>query len=160
MELNNFAPIVMTLVLVGMVLGVGLIIFDSFADAVKTDATITNETLTIASGAGTTANDEVSAVSIIINTTGEFNCTSFNSPTACANWTESGAITVNNTKMGNGSYWRVSYTYDADTEATTVAEDVRDATSPIGTTWMTLIVTVLVLAIILTLVIRSFAFNR
>lgn len=36
----------------------------------------------------------------------------------------------------------------------------RDAISPIATTWMSLIVTVVVLAIILTIVIRSFANRR
>ena len=36
----------------------------------------------------------------------------------------------------------------------------RDALSPIATTWMALIVTVAVLAIILTLVIKSFAQGR
>lgn len=44
--------------------------------------------------------------------------------------------------------------------ASTALNAIRDALSPIGTTWMTLIVTVAVLAIILTLVIRSFAFRR
>ena len=36
----------------------------------------------------------------------------------------------------------------------------RDAISPIASSWMPLIITIAVLAIILTLVIKSFAFNR
>jgi hypothetical protein len=43
------------------------------------------------------------------------------------------------------------------TVATTAINATRDAISPIATTWLPLIVTVAVLAIILTLVIRSFA---
>jgi len=42
------------------------------------------------------------------------------------------------------------------TAAVTAINGTRDALSPIATTWLPLIVTVVVLAIILTLVIRSF----
>jgi len=44
--------------------------------------------------------------------------------------------------------------------AATAINATRDAMSPIATTWLPLIVTVAVLAIILTLVIRSFAQRR
>lgn len=44
--------------------------------------------------------------------------------------------------------------------AGTTINATRDAISPIATTWLPLIVTVAVLAIILTLVIRSFAGQR
>ena len=44
--------------------------------------------------------------------------------------------------------------------AGTAINATRDSLSPIATTWMSLIVTVAVLAIILTLVIRSFAMRR
>ena len=46
------------------------------------------------------------------------------------------------------------------TAAATAINGTRDAISPIGTTWMPLVVTVAVLAIVLTLVIRSFAVRR
>lgn len=46
------------------------------------------------------------------------------------------------------------------TDASTAINAGRDAISPIATTWMSLIVTIGVLAIILTLVIRSFAKGR
>jgi len=42
----------------------------------------------------------------------------------------------------------------------TAINATRDAISPIATTWLSLIVTVAVLAIILTLVVRSFALRR
>ncbi len=44
--------------------------------------------------------------------------------------------------------------------AQTVINDSRDALAPIASTWLPLIVTVAVLAIILTLVIRSFSGAR
>ena len=46
------------------------------------------------------------------------------------------------------------------TAAATAINNTRDAITPIGTTWLPLIVTVAVLAIILTLVIRSFGRAR
>ena len=46
------------------------------------------------------------------------------------------------------------------TTAATAINATRDAITPIGTTWLPLIVTVAVLAIILTLVIRSFSQRR
>lgn len=46
------------------------------------------------------------------------------------------------------------------TDAQTSINATRDALGPISTTWLPLIVTVAVLAIILTLVIRSFANTR
>lgn len=46
------------------------------------------------------------------------------------------------------------------TAAITAINASRDAISPIATTWLPLIVTVVVLAIILTLVIRSFVIRR
>ena len=46
------------------------------------------------------------------------------------------------------------------TTAATAINNTRDAITPIGSTWLPLIVTVAVLAIILTLVIRSFARAR
>jgi len=44
--------------------------------------------------------------------------------------------------------------------AATAINNTRDALAPIGSTWLPLIVTVAVLAIVLTLVIRSFAGGR
>ena len=46
------------------------------------------------------------------------------------------------------------------TAAQTTLNATRDAISPVATTWLPLIVTVAVLAIIMTLVIRSFSGNR
>jgi len=46
------------------------------------------------------------------------------------------------------------------TEASTAINDTVSAMTPIATTWLPLIVTVAILAIILTLVIRSFAGKR
>jgi len=45
-------------------------------------------------------------------------------------------------------------------EAAEAINDTRDAITPIASTWLPLIVTVAVLAIILTLVVRSFVMNR
>jgi hypothetical protein len=48
------------------------------------------------------------------------------------------------------------YNYDADSKTTTELDNVRDAAATISSSWMTLIITVVILAIILTMVIGSF----
>lgn len=55
---------------------------------------------------------------------------------------------------------RFSASTGVTTAAQTAINGTRDALTPIATTWLPLIVTVAVLAIILTLVIRSFAQRR
>ena len=80
MELQNLYPLVLTIVLIGMILGVGILVLDKFQEA--------------------------------------------NTTSAAANTSLTGTVT---------------------------------AMSPIATTWLPLVITVAVLAIILVLVIRSFA---
>lgn len=55
---------------------------------------------------------------------------------------------------------KFSATSGVTSTASQAINDTRDAITPIATTWLPLIVTVVVLAIILTLVIRSFAQAR
>ena len=52
------------------------------------------------------------------------------------------------------------YIYKADSITTTTMGSVITGITPIATTWMPLIITVMVLSIILVLVIRSFAQRR
>lgn len=145
---------VLLLVAIGMLIGVGILTFDRFGIAVKEDANIVNETIAIAGRSGTTTNDDVTAVTYFGNST--YNCAPANS--ACVNFTTAGAITANST-FANASY-QISYTYDRDSTGTTVLSSMATAVSPIASTWLPLITTVLVLAIILTMVIASFGNQR
>ena len=160
MELQELTPFVLMIVLTGMILGVGILTLDNLGDAVKKSTDIVNESVTfIGAGLGSTANDEVTEITYVGN--GTIDCTVFNTALWCANYTDAGAITLNaSTFTDVTANYNVSYTYDADVSTTTVTTDVNSALGAISTTWLALIVTVFVLAIILVLVIRSFKQGR
>jgi len=159
MELSNLQGFVLIMVLVGMVLGVGVLVLDEFGTAVKDSTVITDETVSFVAAAGTTVNDDVSAITQITNTT--VTCTVFNSANSCANWTSAGALVLNSSTFTNTTRdYNVTYTYDADSTSTTTLASVVTGITPIATTWLPLIITIAVLAIILVLVIRSFSTRR
>ena len=155
MEVNQLYPAIMIIVMTGMILGVGILTFDKFADAAKTPTTL-NETVTFTGPAGSTTYDEVNSVSQMSN--GTASCSAFNSAYACANWTADGDLSINSTFLDDEYY--VVYNYDADSTTTTELGNVRDATATISSSWITLIITVVILAIILGMVIRSFGGRR
>ena len=150
---------VLMFVLVGMILGVGILILDNFGVAVKDSTTITNETVTFTAGAGTLANDDVSAITLISNATRT--CSTFNSASWCANWTTAGAITINvSTFVDLTGNYNVTYVYDADSTSTDAMTSTTTALTAISSTWLALIITIVMLSIVLALVIRSFAGSR
>jgi len=147
MELNQLPALILLMILVGMILGVGILILDKFGTATKESTVASLEDLTISSGVGQTANTNLTAVSFFGNAT---------DLTTQITWTDNGAIAVNVSRVIDGTY-NISYTYDADSEASDAMGGVVSAVAPIATTWLGLIVTIAVLALILVLVIRSFA---
>ena len=114
-----------------------------------------------------TSND-VTVITSIVNETGAVN---YRTPQDY-NFTEAGSITFarnisNNTVLVTYTYNRendgdhlVSYVYDKDSTATTSLGNTASAISDISTSWLSLIITIAILAIILSLVIRSFAVKR
>ena len=153
MEWKDLSGFVVLLVLVAMVLGIGLITFDKFGDAAKATAPISEEAIAIADdGTGTTTNDDVISISSLKNETGDI-VLILTDPTTF-NWSSDGNIWTNISWADN---LNITYVYKADSTTTTVMGNAVDATTPIASTWIPLIVTVSVLAIILGLVITSFA---
>ena len=155
MDIKDLQPIVVMLVLLGVIIGIGLLIFDNFGVATK-DSTDLVEEVTIAAGTVTLSYDDVTAISGLTNATDDFTALI---ATDNFTWTTAGVVTVNVTNIPNQDY-NVTYTYDADSTTTTVMGSMATATSPIATTWLPLIVTIIVLSIILTLVITSFSQRR
>lgn len=153
-EIKDLHMTILVIISVGMLLGVGILVFDQFGVAVKTEATIVNESITITNLAGATANDDIVSVSYFGNST--WNCAPID--TGCVNVTTGGVVTTNSTF--NNATFDISYVYDADSTGTTTMTNMISASSPIASTWLPLIVTVLVLAIILGMVIRSFSQQR
>ena len=156
MELSDLQKFVVVLVLTGMVLGVGILIIDQFGLATRDITIVTNEShnITVINGSTTLTYTPVISCSAVRNASGTTMSTS--DYTCISN----GSVT---TTLENGTnnpyYWDYKY-YQNTTTSNTMLTGVTPAISPIATTWLGLIVTVVVLAIILTLVIRSFVIKR
>ena len=153
MEINKLPTVVLMLVLVGLIVGVGVLVFDKFGDAVKDSTTVAYgaENVSLLGGAGTLTNDEVTSLLFLGNTTVNFTVgTQVNLTDG-----EAGTILATYPVVANGSYF-VSYVYDADSSATTNLATSATAVGGIASNWMGLIVTIVVLAIILFFVISSF----
>lgn len=159
MEYKNLTGFVLLMVFVGMLMAVGIIVLDNVGIAAKESTTVTGESVTILNRAGTTANDDVTSVTRINNT--NVTCTSIGAiATNCAEFKTTGALTLNsstfNGTWGNGTY-DVSYVYDADTDSTTATSNTVSAVSAIASTWLPLIITIVILSIILVLVMNAFS---
>lgn len=158
MDMKILRNFVVMLVLIGMVLGVGVLTLDKFGIATKDSTTVSHEVISIASGIGATANDDVTSVTFFGNST--YNTDDDFTINTDVNWTTAGAITARSNNFTDGDY-NISYAYDADSTTTTSMGSVVGAITPVATTWLPLIVTIMALGIILTLVIRSFgSFKR
>jgi len=146
MEIKELYPAIYMLVIVGLLVGVAVLTFDKFGVAVKDETIITDELQTITGGAATLTNDDVIDITELRNQTVTMHTSEYN-------WTTAGVITTNHT-------WpelNATYTYDKDTKATTFMTAGSTAVGDIGVTWMSLIVTVLVLGVILVLTLRAFS---
>lgn len=157
MDIKILRNFITMLVLIGMVLGVGVLTLDKFGTATKDSTTITHEVISIASGVGATANDDVTSVSFFGNST--YNTDIDFVIGTDVNWTTAGAITARATNFTDGDY-NISYLYDKDSKTTTSMGSVVSAITPLSTTWLPLIVTIAALAIILTMVVASFGRKR
>ena len=160
MDVKDMPGFVLLFVLVGMLLGVGVLIFAAFGDAGKVATAVTETGISVATGAATLTNDEVNSISYFGNMT--MNTThadiSFGSEVNITLAT--GVLALNPDNFTDAVDYTAVYNYDADSATTTTMDSSITGITPIATTWLPLIVTILVLAIILTLVIRSFAQKR
>lgn len=157
MELNNLLNVVVLFVLVGMVVGVGVLAMDKFSTATREVVTVVNESFTSPQINKTVslANGNMSAFISVTNTTGAI--------LASGNYTiDLDAGTLNNTGnqtpclTGTTCYANYKY-YDYNTDAATALNAGMTELSGVSTTWLGLIITIVILAIIIGLVINGFA---
>ena len=160
MEWNKLPTIVLTLILVGLIVGVGVLTLDKFGAATKESTIITNESFTVpaANATVTLSNGNITAFTKILNASGD----TWDSGQYSVDLS---AGTINNTGNSgactNGSTCYAYYTYDEyDTSANTALGNSRDAVGDVSNTWLSLIVTLLMLAIIMYLVISGFVFGK
>ena len=150
MNVQDLAPFVIALLLVGMIAGVGVLTIDKFSVATKTTTSVSNETITFTDGAGTTANDEVLAITsaALCNTT---------AATVTISNAYTGALAIA-APYNEGEFdGCVYYTYSADSQTSLVLDSGRDAVGSISEDWMGLIVVIGILALVLGLTIAGFS---
>lgn len=144
------------MVLVGMLLGVGVLVLDSYGRAARTTTTVTDASVNVSTGAATLSQTYCLTVGSIINSTGgvAYSATTYN-----VSYTTKDTCVITS-DLPLGQLYNITYTYGASNAAQVAADNTNSAITPISSTWMPLIVTVVVLSIILMLVMSSFGMRR
>lgn len=153
MEYKELPLTIVVLLLLALIIGTGVLVFDNFSASVKGRDTVTNETLTIVSQAGSTANDDLVSISFVGNDT--FEATNI---ARDVNHTAAGAIRLNDSFLNRN--YNITYLYLGDVPASRSVDSMRTAVGTIGSTWFSLIITVMVLALIVGMVIKGFGSNQ
>jgi len=144
--------IVITLIIIGLILGIGFLVLEEFEDTLGTTVTtVANESIIVTdAGSYTSANSTSSSI---------FCFNSF-AITDVLNGTTTGRI-INLTTTFSDSLntWNISYTYQSSTsEACQGIESTVDAMNEIPT-WLTIIVIILIVGILLTIVFKVLPTN-
>jgi len=156
-ELGSLQAIIMTLVIIGLLLGVGLLVLREFGDTLgDTVATVTNESVTVTNSSLTylaynsTSVDcwnTFSVTTVYNNTGGEV----IGSGNYTTDWR--GAVQAVGVPYAAGT-WNVTYVYQwSASSACDAMESTIDAEQEVPT-WLALIVILLILGIVLTLVFK------
>ena len=181
MELKQLQGMVLLIVLVGMILGVGILTLDKFGVAAREDSSVYNDTFSIATkriaatgnmtedGSIALVHDYVKSVSsaTLYNPNGTAYTLTEGTDFTVPKGTDNPYIVFKDTVAFTGAseglttnITEINYIYKDATATTTVMSNTVDAMTPIASTWLPLIVTVAALAIVLGLVIASFARSR
>jgi len=154
MEVKQLYPFALLVLLVAMIIGAGVLALDKFGNAAKVSTVVDNETVTMASNTGTTTNDDVTALTYVVNASNaDVFINGNDTATTVINISTAGVITAS---IGGAESWNVTYTYDADSAATTSIFAGRTEVSNVSTNWLGLIVTIAILSIIIVLIVTGF----
>ena len=158
MELNNLQGFVLMLVMIGMLLGAGILILDKTSESIYDTVTVSDLAITIpAVNTAAAIKGNITSYGYIRNAT--------NDTFSSGNYTVHKAngtiffddVSVNLTCKEGQTCYLTTYTYkEYGTVASGVFGNVISATTPVASTWLPLIVTIVILAIILVIVVRSF----
>jgi len=164
MKLNDLYPAVLTLILVGIVLGIGIFILSNLGDNLSTTAgSVTNETglginrtgITVDT-ASTSGFNSFALTTCFANATGTGTLGAANASIASGNWTtvsDTGVI-INATSLEYDDV-KCSYTYLYGTEASAAVDSTITGVSDFAD-WIAIIVVVMAAAIVLGIVLSSF----
>jgi len=164
MELGDIYPVVITIVLIGLVLGIGMYIMAEVEDELYLSTTVAITNTTTASVINETANVSVGTIGSLrdcaLTPTAVTNASS-------GNLINSGNYTVNGCSLVytgaaladgfNNSLWNVSgsYVWSADTEASDSVNETIDGVGSFAG-WIAIIMVVIAAAIVLGIVLSSF----
>jgi hypothetical protein len=147
--------LVLLLIFVGLLIGTGVLVLDKFSRASRDTTTTTDASLNLSvAGTTTLAKTYCIAVKSIVNWTTSFSLTDYG-----VNFTNADTCTIQYAAISGckTNLCNVTYTWGADTSsAASTLNSAYGAISPIATTYMGLIVTIAVLAVVLGLVMGSF----
>lgn len=164
MEYKEIYMVVFVLVIVGFLVGVGMYGLDKFSTASKDITTLTNETINCSLFGRQTknitlANDEVTEIVEIRNNT-QF---SFVSGTDFkeVDYYRGQVELINASKWNTAvQHCNVTYKYRANSDASSAIDNTTTEIGNIPNLWLSLIVTIAVLAIILGMITKSFLAKR
>jgi len=167
MELRDLMPAVMTILLIGIILGVGIFVLSEVRENVATDYTGNDNLVNISATAPTntttltdaTKDDySLSAVSVV-------NESGTTIPAGFYSFTDGGVITWNSTIVANNTAYyptetstvniTSTYTYDATDSPEAGVGDAMDGVGDFAG-WIAVIVVVIAAAVVLGIVLRSF----
>ena len=154
MEAKDLTALVLIVILTGLLLAVGMVVLDKFQRAARTTGTRVDTAINLSgvTGSATLTKTYCLAVSSVDNATNSFSLTTYNVTLANA---DTCAITATNIPCSVPKC-NVTYTYGITNDAATSLLDVNTAIAPIASTWLALVITVAVLAVILGIVMTSF----
>lgn len=173
MEVKNLYPFVLLIVLVGMLIGVGVLMFDRFGAQAYTDYTILNDSFTANNNTEALARTNLGYGNLTVVTAVYNNSNHSTVITSCfptmyqtrnyQNLSIGSLVFVHNLStlchgISNGSTIFAAYTFRNYESAAKVASDnMRTEVGNISSNWLGLVITVVILSIILFLVVRNFA---
>ena len=155
MDIKDLVPVVLLFLFVGMLLGVGALTLDKFGRAARTTTTVI-DTANNLSVTGTVdfTTEYCLEVTAIDNTSTSFDVDTYNATFSDA---DGCVLSYSAIAACANPLCNITYTYGATTPTATAMINTNSAITPIASTWMSLLVTVVILSIILGLVINSFA---
>lgn len=156
MDISDLKPVVLLMIFVGILVGTGLLILANFSDASRDIITATNENHSFLTSGTALTQTEVYEITSI-GSTGNGTLTEgsdWNATIGTSSTTVYIDVAYNNTQQN------ATYEYYTDSTATTALDNVVTAVTEIPNTWISLIVTIMALAIVLGLVIKVFNTGR
>lgn len=153
MSIGDMYPAVLTIVLVGIVLGVGLYVLSTFHDSIATDYSGTQDSINTSTGTTTLTDAALANFNVSVLTSEFTNGTAFTNFT----YTGAGVITWGSNIVSQDVLVNTTYTYSYDA-ASSPEEAITTTATGLATfaDWIAIIVVVIAAAIVLGIVLTSF----